>query len=196
VRHAAGGSVRLTGQGALAESLPRGAEPIPRRGPGRAGPAAAHAAGLAGDAAAPALGAAAAPALAPASAGALASAAGPAGGPAPASAASAAGRRSRSSRPRGHRASLSGRQRWGAGYLAVLCGVALSLSYVWRGPQNVRGGTLAVAGLLLAAAAARLVLPEERAGMLVSRRRLVDVAAFSVLGVGLLVAGLVFPAQH
>jgi Protein of unknown function (DUF3017) len=78
----------------------------------------------------------------------------------------------------------------------VLCGVALSLSYVWRGPQNVRGGTLAVAGLLLAAAAVRLVLPEERAGMLVSRRRLVDVAAFSVLGVGLLVAGLVFPAQH
>ena len=78
----------------------------------------------------------------------------------------------------------------------VLCGVALSLCYVWRGPQNVRGGTLAVAGLLLAAAAARLVLPEERAGMLVSRRRLVDVAAFSVLGVGLLVAGLVFPAQN
>jgi hypothetical protein len=78
----------------------------------------------------------------------------------------------------------------------VLCGVALSLSYLWRGPQNVRGGTLAVGGLLLAAAAARLVLPEERAGMLVSRRRLVDVAAFSVLGAGLLVAGLVFPAQH
>jgi Protein of unknown function (DUF3017) len=78
----------------------------------------------------------------------------------------------------------------------VLCGVAVSLSYLWRGPQNVRGGTLAVAGLLLAAAAARLVLPEERAGMLVSRRRLVDVAAFSVLGAGLLIAGLVFPAQN
>jgi hypothetical protein len=78
----------------------------------------------------------------------------------------------------------------------VICGVALSLAYLWRGPQNVRGGTLTLAGLLLAAAVARLVLPEHRAGMLASRRRLVDVAAFSVLGVALLVAGLVFPAQH
>jgi hypothetical protein len=78
----------------------------------------------------------------------------------------------------------------------VICGVALSLSYLWRGPQNVRGGALAVAGMLLAAAVARLVLPERRAGMLASRRRLVDVAAFSALGVALLVAGLVFPAQN
>jgi Protein of unknown function (DUF3017) len=188
VRHAAGGSVRLTGQGALAESLPRRAEPVPRPDTGRAAPAVAYPAAPADDAAAAPPPAAPAPA-APA-------AAAPAGGPAPPPAARTAGRRSRSSRARGHRAGLSGRQRWGAGYLVVLCGVALSLSYVWRGPQNVRGGTLAVAGLLLAAAAARLILPEERAGMLVSRRRLVDVAAFSVLGVGLLVAGLVFPAQH
>jgi len=53
-----------------------------------------------------------------------------------------------------------------------------------------------MAGLLLAAAVARLLLPEERAGMLASRRRLADVAAFSVLGVALLVAGWCFPAQH
>jgi len=186
VRHAAGGSARLTGQGALAESLPRRAEPVPRPDPALAAPEVGYAAVLADDVTAPGSDAAAtAPAVASSPA-----------GPAPASAASAAGRRSRSPRARGHRARLSGRQRWGAGYLAVLCGVALSLSYLWRGPQNVRGGTLAVAGLLLAAAAARLVLPEERAGMLVSRRRLVDVAAFSVLGIGLLVAGLVFPAQH
>ncbi len=94
------------------------------------------------------------------------------------------------------RAGLAGRQRLGAAYLAIICGVALSLSYIWRGPQNVRGGTLAVAGLLLAAAVARLVLPERRAGMLASRRRLPDVAAFTVLGVALLAAGLVFPAQN
>jgi len=81
-------------------------------------------------------------------------------------------------------------------FLVVICGVALSLSYLWRGPQNVRGGALAVAVMLLAAAVARLVLPERRAGMLASRRRLVDVAAFSALGVALLVAGLVFPAQN
>ena len=107
----------------------------------------------------------------------------------------------RGSPPRGGRrrragkAGLAGRQRLGAAYLIVLCGVALSLSYMWRGPQNVRGGTLAVAGMLLAAAVARLVLPDRSAGMLASRRRLADVAAFTVLGVALLVAGLVFPAQ-
>ncbi len=50
-----------------------------------------------------------------------------------------------------------------------------------------------MAGVLLAGATARLVLPERRAGMLGSRRRLVDAAAFAALGVGLLVAGLVFP---
>ena len=111
----------------------------------------------------------------------------PAGGP---------GRRAGSRPARRHRAGLAGRQPYGAAYLAVICGVALSLSYLWRGPQNVRGGALAVAVMLLAAAVARLVLPERRAGMLASRRRLVDVAAFSALGVALLVAGLVFPAQN
>jgi len=97
---------------------------------------------------------------------------------------------------RRRRADGARRQRWGPAYVIVICGVALSLSYMWRGPQNVKGGTLAVAGILLAAAVARLVLPERRAGMLASRRRLADVAAFAVLGVGLMVAGLVFPAQN
>jgi Protein of unknown function (DUF3017) len=110
--------------------------------------------------------------------------------------ANAAGRRAGSARARRHRAAPAGRQRRGAAYFVVLGGVALSLSYMWRGPQNVRGGTLALAGMLLAAAVARLVLPERRAGMLASRRRLVDVATFAVLGVALLVAGLVFPAQN
>jgi hypothetical protein len=106
------------------------------------------------------------------------------------------GRRTGSRPARRRRAALAGRQPYGAAYLVVICGVALSLSYLWRGPQNVRGGALAVAVMLLAAAVARLVLPERRAGMLASRRRLVDVAAFSALGVALLVAGLVFPAQN
>jgi hypothetical protein len=52
-----------------------------------------------------------------------------------------------------------------------------------------------VAGILLAAAVARLALPERRAGMLVSRRRLVDVAMLAALGAGLLAAGLVLPPQ-
>ena len=92
-------------------------------------------------------------------------------------------------RPRQHRT------RWGAAYPIVLAGTAAGLAYLWRGPQNVRGGVLAVAVTLLLAAAARLVLPERRAGLLVSRRRFADVAAFSILGLALLVAGLVLPAQ-
>jgi hypothetical protein len=47
--------------------------------------------------------------------------------------------------------------------------------------------------VLIAAAAARLLLPERRAGMLRSRRRLADVAAFGTLGIGLLVVGVFFP---
>jgi Protein of unknown function (DUF3017) len=85
--------------------------------------------------------------------------------------------------------------RWGAAYPIVLAGAAAGLAYLWRGPQNVRGGVLAVAVTLLLAAAARLVLPERRAGLLASRRRFADVAAFSILGLALLVAGLVLPAQ-
>jgi hypothetical protein len=62
-----------------------------------------------------------------------------------------------------------------------------------QGEQNARGGTLEIAGVLLVAAVARLMLPERRAGMLGSRRRLADVAAFAALGIGLLVVGLFFP---
>jgi hypothetical protein len=52
---------------------------------------------------------------------------------------------------------------------------------------------LVFAGVLLVAALARLGLPERRAGMLSSRRRLLDVAIFGVLGIGLLVGALVVP---
>jgi hypothetical protein len=107
----------------------------------------------------------------------------------------AAAHRAVSARSGSRRAHRPGSQRWGPAYLGVLCGVVLSLCYLWRGPQNARAGTLAVAGLLIAAATTRLLLPEHRAGMLVSRRRLADVAVLSGLGVALLVAGLVLPAQ-
>jgi hypothetical protein len=48
---------------------------------------------------------------------------------------------------------------------------------------------------MLAAALVRLALPERRAGMLVSRHRLADVAVLAAFGIGLLVAGLVLPPQ-
>ena len=76
-------------------------------------------------------------------------------------------------------------------YLIVLCGAILSLLLMRSSGQYVRSGTLGLAGVFLAAAVARLLLPERRAGMLGSRHRLADVAAFGTLGIGLLVAGTV-----
>jgi hypothetical protein len=73
----------------------------------------------------------------------------------------------------------------------VLAGIAAGLVVMQVAKDAVRGGTFVIAGALLAGSAARLVLPESRAGLLGSRRRLVDVAVFGALGVGLLVAGLI-----
>lgn len=78
-------------------------------------------------------------------------------------------------------------------YWIVVGGVAAGLLWMRGGQADVRSGTLVMAGVLLAGAAARLALPERRAGLLGSRRRLADAAAFAALGVGLLVAGLIFP---
>jgi hypothetical protein len=76
-------------------------------------------------------------------------------------------------------------------YGIVLAGVVAGLATIRSGNEAVRGGTLVIASSLLAGAVARLVLPDTRAGMLKSRRRLMDVAALAALGVGLLVAGLI-----
>ena len=78
-------------------------------------------------------------------------------------------------------------------YLAVTVGVGIGLLIISQGVHLVRSGTLVLAGVLLIAAMARLVLPERRAGLLSSRRRLLDVAILGALGIGLLVAGLVVP---
>jgi hypothetical protein len=75
-------------------------------------------------------------------------------------------------------------------YCVVLAGLAAGLLTVRGGGQAVKSGTLVIAGALLAGALIRLVLPDGRAGMLASRRRLADVAVLAALGVGLLVAGV------
>jgi len=75
-------------------------------------------------------------------------------------------------------------------YCIVLAGLVAGLATVRGGGQAVKSGTLVIAGALLAGALIRLVLPDGRAGMLASRRRLADVAVLAVLGVGLLVAGM------
>jgi hypothetical protein len=103
----------------------------------------------------------------------------------------------RHSAPRRGRDVAPGRGRWHqqVPYVIVICGLVLALVWIRRSGQNVRGGTLAVAAVLLAAALVRLALPERRAGMLVSRHRLADVAVLAAFGIGLLVAGLVLPPQ-
>jgi Protein of unknown function (DUF3017) len=79
-------------------------------------------------------------------------------------------------------------------YLFVLAVTVGGLAWMWQGGiERVRGGTLALAGAMFAGALARLVLPEARAGMLASRRRIVDVVSLAALAIGLLVAGLVLP---
>lgn len=76
-------------------------------------------------------------------------------------------------------------------YAVVLAGMALGLLLMQVARDAVRGGTLVIAGALLAGSLTRLVLPDGRAGLLRSRRRLVDVALLTALGGGLLIAGLI-----
>ncbi len=80
-------------------------------------------------------------------------------------------------------------------YLLVLAVAGAGLWWTWQSAQRVRGGTFAVAGALFVAALARLVLPEEWAGMLASRKRFIDVVTLVTLAAGLLAAGLVWPAS-
>ena len=75
-------------------------------------------------------------------------------------------------------------------YSIVMAGLVAGLATARGGGQAVKGGTLVIAGALLAGSLIRLVLPDGRVGMLASRRRLADVAVLAALGVGLLVAGL------
>lgn len=75
-------------------------------------------------------------------------------------------------------------------YWLVVAGAVAGLGTVGLGAHDLKSGTLVLAGALLIAALARLVLPDRRAGMLSSRRRWIDVAIFAAFGIGLLVAGL------
>jgi Protein of unknown function (DUF3017) len=90
------------------------------------------------------------------------------------------------------------RERTGAGgwlaYLVVLGFVAADLVWLWAGGAHAaKGGTLALAGAMFVAALARLVLPESRAGLLASRKRITDVVTMAALGTGLLAAVLLSP---
>ncbi|MHB1595416.1 MAG: DUF3017 domain-containing protein [Streptosporangiaceae bacterium] len=76
-------------------------------------------------------------------------------------------------------------------YALALAGVAGGLVAIRQSTPHLRSGTLVLAGALLFAALARMVLPDRRAGMLSSRRRWLDTVIFAVFGAGLLVVALV-----
>ena len=78
-------------------------------------------------------------------------------------------------------------------YVVVLFGVLASLLWIWLSGAHVKEGTVIIGGWMLVAAIARFILPNDRAGLLTARRRAIDVAAFVILGAGLITAALVVP---
>ncbi|HUK72913.1 MAG TPA: DUF3017 domain-containing protein [Streptosporangiaceae bacterium] len=100
----------------------------------------------------------------------------------------------RSARRRAPRSGPGGQPAANLPYVLVLAGLLGGLLWVWLSKDHVKGGMLMFAVSLLLAGGARLALAPERAGLLASRRRAVDVAAFAVLGAGLLVAALLIPS--
>jgi hypothetical protein len=78
-------------------------------------------------------------------------------------------------------------------YLIVLAGAGAGLYLAWRGSRYAGRGTALVGGALLAAAAARLVVPPRYAGPLASRGKALDVAVFAVLGAAVLAVAVSLP---
>jgi hypothetical protein len=76
-------------------------------------------------------------------------------------------------------------------YALMLTGMVVGLALMVGSSRSVRTGTLVIAGAVFAGSLARLLLSDGRAGLLGSRRRLVDAGLLAGLGVGLLVAGLI-----
>jgi hypothetical protein len=78
-------------------------------------------------------------------------------------------------------------------YLIVLAGVAAGLFVAWQGSRYAARGAGLVGVALLAAAAARLALPSRFAGLLASRGKALDTAAFAVFGVAVLAVAAWLP---
>ena len=79
-------------------------------------------------------------------------------------------------------------------YAFVLIAILAGLGWTSLGPRHVVPGMLAVASAVLVAAVLRLVLPDRRAGLLLSRRRVFDVLVMAALGASILAVVLVLPA--
>ena len=78
-------------------------------------------------------------------------------------------------------------------YLIVLAGAVIGLVLAWLGSGRAGQGAGVVGGALLAAALARLLLPPRYAGLLATRGKALDVAAFAVLGIAVLAVALSLP---
>ena len=81
----------------------------------------------------------------------------------------------------------------GTVYLGVLglclVGLVITIAGPWRTGVSLMGTGLVLGG------AARLVLPEQRAGMLRVRRKGADVAMLALVGVALIVLAIIVPDQ-
>ena len=78
-------------------------------------------------------------------------------------------------------------------YLIVLAGAAVGMFVIWQGSQHAGQGAAVVGAALLVAALARLVLPPRYAGLLATRGKALDVAAFAVLGAAVLALAASLP---
>ena len=83
---------------------------------------------------------------------------------------------------------------WVVPLLAVLVVAVAGVDIALRqGSAGGRVGGVVAGCALLAAAAIRLLLPNDLAGLLAVRKRSTDVCTLAAFGIGLLVAGLVLP---
>jgi hypothetical protein len=78
-------------------------------------------------------------------------------------------------------------------YLIVLAGAGVGLFVAWQGSRHAGWGAGVVGGAMLVAAVARLLLPQRYAGLLASRGKAMDVAAFAVFGAAVLGVALSLP---
>jgi Protein of unknown function (DUF3017) len=79
-------------------------------------------------------------------------------------------------------------------YLAVMVAVGVGLLIAWSQGSAGGGRGAVVSGIaVLAGAFLRLALPARLVGLLGTRKRAADVITLTVIGVGLIAAGLVLP---
>ena len=78
-------------------------------------------------------------------------------------------------------------------YVIVLAGAVAGMLLAWHGSKYTGRGTGLLGASLLAAAAARLVLPARYAAVLSSRRKAFDVLTFAVFGAAVLGVAVSLP---